>query len=124
MNDPDSTRIPETPARELERRMRAISMLISLIAFALMITGFAGGLIASPRGIAIPGKVSLSPGEIASFNSLFDGLSEMTAGILLLAALPAARILLAIWLYLRSREFLDTLVALAVLVELLLSTRF
>lgn len=124
MDTLESAHIFETPARVLEHRMRTISILISLVALALMLIGFAAGLATADDGVAVPGKVSITPARIFSMQSVSGGLSEMTAGILLLAALPGARIILAIWLYLRSREFLNTLVALAVLVELLLSTRF
>ena len=47
----------------------------------------------------------------------------MSAGIVLLALLPTARVLLALALYARQRSVLDALAGLVVLLELLTSMR-
>ena len=47
----------------------------------------------------------------------------MSAGVILLSMLPAIRVVLAIWLYLRSRDLLNTAGALVVFLELLASIR-
>lgn len=109
-----------TPADELESMMRKISMFFSLASLSMMLTGFA---IAIRRldAIRVPGSVALSIGQLFSLHSLGDGFTEMTAGILLLAALPTAKILLAIWLNIRSRKWIESIVALIVLLELLFS---
>ena len=109
-----------TPARELESKMQKISLLISLVSLALMIAGFAIVLLNHHR-IKIPGTVALPFGHLFSLHSLGDGFTEMTVGIILLAALPTARILLAIWLYIRNHTLIDTIVAIVVLLELIFS---
>jgi len=117
---PDSSVFPKTAAQELEIKMKKISMLISLVALALMIAGFVDALVID-HGIVIPGINALPLDKVFSEIFLSNGLSEMTIGVLLLAVLPIARILLAMWLYLRAKSLINTAVALVVLLELLFS---
>ena len=109
-----------TPAGELESKMQKISLLISFAALGLMIVGFVTALL-THHHLAIPGRAALPFGRLFALHSISNGFSEMTAGIILLAALPTARILLAMWLYIRSRSLIDTIVAVVVLLELIFS---
>ncbi len=109
-----------TPARELESRMQKISLLISVAALALMSAGFAIALM-THHGVKIPGVAALPFGHLFSLHAVADGFTEMSIGIILLAALPMARILLAMWLYIKSRSLIDTVVAIVVLLELIFS---
>ncbi len=87
-----------------------------------MLAGFAsmifGGMTLSP-----PGASALTLPKLTTFtNRPFSSVS-MSAGIILLAILPGIRVGLAFLEYLRQRKLLDSLVALIVLVELLVSIR-
>lgn len=102
--------------------MRRIAGVISVTAVVLMITGFAISFFLHPLP-RVPGAPALPASAVWRFQVNDWGMWAMSAGILLLALLPMARVLLAIWMFLRSRDLLDTVVALVVLVELLISMR-
>lgn len=87
-----------------------------------MIGGFVGtalqGLLSAlPGGSVLPFSAYAHPGQAPA------GLFVMSAGILLLVLLPTMRVLLALLLYARQRGFLNAVVALLVLLELLISMR-
>lgn len=117
---PSNEDIVVTPALELEGRMQKVSLLISVAALTLMFVGFAIALV-TRHGVKIPGVAALPFRHLFSLHAAADGFTEMSVGIILLAALPMARILLAMWLYIKSRSLIDTVVAIVVLLELIFS---
>jgi uncharacterized membrane protein len=104
----------------LEALMQKVSLVVSLVAVSLMIGGFVGHLI-SRGAFIMPGEAVLPLSTLVQFSEIPVNLATMSAGIVLLALLPTVRVLLALWLYARRRNLLDTLFALIVLLELLLS---
>lgn len=107
-------------AGDLEARMQRVSLVVSLFSLGLMAAGFVdiwlgGASLALPGAPALPlsNFISLSPGSL--------GLDAMSAGIVLLALLPVARVVLALWLYVRARDLLDSTAALVVILILLFS---
>jgi hypothetical protein len=111
---PDTGKTP-TP---LEGRDKRVSLVVSLLAAALMLGGF---------GAVLSGSVAWGvPGHRASrlttlFYQLPSGWAAMSLGILLLGLLPLMRVTLAAASYGHQRKWLDFLVAFIVLAELLLS---
>ena len=110
----------EGPVRSLESRMRKLSLVISVAGLGLMCFGlmdilFNGGSFSLP-GLAVTPIESLISGHGASL-----GMTLASAGIFLLGLLPAMRVLVAAWLFLRSHNAGATLVAVVVLLELLVS---
>lgn len=106
----------------LEAKMQKVSLVVSVAGLSLMASGFVGTLVngasfSVPGGSVLPLPMLLHPSQIPV------SLIAMSTGILLLALLPTARVLLALWLYIRHRDGLDTVVALIVVLELLLSMR-
>ncbi|MBN1221114.1 MAG: DUF1634 domain-containing protein [Anaerolineae bacterium] len=101
--------------------MQRLSLVVSLGSLSLMMGGFvvkllSGGIILSLPGVSVLPLAMLvhpSPGAVS--------LDMMSTGIVLLALLPTARVVLALWLYLQRGEVLNILAALIVLLELLLS---
>jgi hypothetical protein len=102
--------------------MRRVSLIVSLIGLGLMLAGFLDMLI-SGASLSIPGGSVLPLPRFAHPSQVPMSLAAMSAGIVLLALLPSLRVLLALWLYLRRHSILNSLVALIVFVELLLSMR-
>ncbi len=112
----------QTTQNDLEAKMRKISLVSSLVGLGLMVFGFVDVLIHG-ASLSMPGVAALSPAMIKSGVRLPLGLGAMSAGIVILALLPILRVLLALSLYLRSRQVLNVVVALTVFIELLLSLR-
>jgi len=110
------------PAEGLEARMRKVSLVVSLLGLALMCYGFVETLF-SGTPFSLPGHAVLPLKDLLSFPTGSLGLVSMSAGVILLSMLPAIRVVLAIWLYLRTRDLLSTASALVVLLELLASIR-
>lgn len=119
---PEETIPAKVTAQDLlETTMQRLSLVVSLGGLSLMVGGFvvkllSGGIILPLPGISVLPLATLvhpSPGSV--------GLDMMSAGIVLLALLPTARVVLALWLYLQRWEVLNILAALTVLLELLLS---
>ncbi len=108
--------------RDLDAKMRTVSLVFSVVAFGLMIYGFADA--AAGSGFTIPGEPAVSPAELARLRLTAVSLSCMSAGIVLLAALPTVRVVMAIWLYTRAHDFFNAAVAVVVLLELLVSLHF
>ncbi len=107
---------PET----IEKGMKRISLWVSLLSMALMISGFILLLLAKNKYL-LPG-VAAFPIHVffhLPFRS-FD-LALMSIGIILLGLLPAARLVLALSVYLFARDVKNVLVGLLVFLELLLS---
>ena len=110
------------PAEGLEARMRKVSLVVSLLGLALMCYGFLDTLF-SGTPFSLPGHAVLPLNDLLSFPTGSLGLVSMSAGVILLSMLPAIRVVLAIWLYVRSRDLLNTAGALVVFLELLASIR-
>ena len=110
------------PAERLEARMRKVSLVVSLLSLALMCYGFVEALF-SGTAFSLPGHTVLPLKDLLRLPTASLGLVSMSAGGILLGMLPAIRVLLAIWLYLRSRDLLSTAGALVVFLELLASIR-
>ena len=99
---------------------RPISLLVSVIAMALMVTGFAISILQGVPGdltsiAGTPLGAFLNPAQLAT------GPAAMSAGIILLSLLPSVRVLLACWRYIRDRDLRNLLVGIAVLTELYLA---
>jgi uncharacterized membrane protein len=105
---------------DLEERMQKVSLGVSLAGVSLMVAGFVDTL-ADKDSFSLPGGSALPLPMFIHLSQVPVSLVAMSAGIMLLALLPALRVLLALWLYFRRRDGLNTLAALIVLLELLLS---
>jgi uncharacterized membrane protein len=110
------------PTEGLEERMRKVSLVVSLLGLGLMCYGFVQTLF-SGTAFSLPGHAVLPLKNLLSLPTASLGLVSMSAGVILLAMLPAIRVVLALWLYVRSRDPLSSAVALVVLLELLASVR-
>jgi uncharacterized membrane protein len=105
---------------DLEERMQKVSLGVSLAGVSLMVAGFVDTL-ADKDSFSLPGGSVLPLPMFIHLSQVPVSLVAMSAGIILLALLPALRVLLALWLYFRRRDGLNTLAALIVFLELLLS---
>jgi hypothetical protein len=106
----------------LETRMRKVSLVVSVLGLGLMSFGLLDMLVAAD-GYSLPGASVLPLGILINFPPGSIGLMLASAGVILLGLLPAIRVILALWLYLRFRDLVNTLIAVIVLLELLLSIR-
>ncbi len=106
--------------QRLEHTMRRVSAVISLIAVLLMGVGFIWTFVFGTLP-PIPGDAALSPRRLVSFAHTSWGLWAMSAGIVLLALLPALRVLLAVVLFYYKQDYLDMGTGLVVLLELFVS---
>ncbi|MGA7875896.1 MAG: DUF1634 domain-containing protein [Desulfoferrobacter sp.] len=113
--------LPHSVAQDLENKNHKVSMLISIVALGLMAIGFVATVM-DTHHMMLPGTAALPLAQLISAHSIFNGLPAMTIGVILLAFLPTARILWAVWIYFKSRNFLDVAVAIVVLLELFFST--
>lgn len=107
---------------DLEIAMQWVSLVISMVGLGLMVAGFIDMLIVG-ASFSVPGGSVLALPRLTHPSQVPVSLAVMSAGIVLLALLPALRVLLALWLYLRRHNILNALVALIVFLELLLSMR-
>ena len=109
-----------SPVQNLEGRMRRLSLVMSLAGLGLMCAGLTDMLITgdpfSLPGLAVVPLKPLIWGHTAPL-----GIMLASAGVLLLGLLPAVRVVLAIWLFIRAHNPGGTLVAVVVLMELILS---
>jgi uncharacterized membrane protein len=105
---------------DLEEKMQKVSLGVSLAGVSLMVAGF-GDMLVNKASSSIPGGSVLPLPMFIHLSQVPASLVAMSAGIALLALLPALRVLLALWLYLRHRDALNALAALIVFLELLLS---
>jgi len=114
----------EGRAAGLEMRMRKVSRVVSLAGMALMFSGFmVMGVEDAGASLALPGAAVLPLSRLVQLQDASLGLILASAGIILFCLLPALRVMLACWLYLRLRDFSSTLIALLVFLELLASIR-
>lgn len=102
----------------LEAHMRRVSLWVSAVAIVLMTTGFVAMLV---RGEPFSGPSALPLASLAHPYQAPLDLLATSLGLVLLALLPSARVLLAGVLYIRERRARDALIALIVLLELLFS---
>jgi len=102
----------------LESTMQRVSLILSVLALPLMICGFA--VLTWEQGLSFPGPSATSLGELLHPGNLLSGQGLLSLGILALAISPAIRVLLALVIYVRSRDWADALTALGVLAVLLL----
>jgi uncharacterized membrane protein len=114
----ESTSI-ERPATNLEARSKKAALAFSLIALGLMICGFASSV--AHNGFTLPGSPVLPFSALGRLSLSSPGMQCMSIGIILLATLPAVRVMIALWRYFRSGDMLDAIVALVILMELILS---
>jgi len=112
----------ESPEKRLESKMQRVSLVVSLVSLGLMCFGLID-MIFSGDSLSLPGVAVLALKRLIFLHLLPPGLALASTGVLLLGLLPAIRVLLAIWLYVRSRNLFSTMVATVVLLELLLSIR-
>ncbi len=113
--------IPE-PEREtdvdIEAAMRKTSLVVSIVALALMVGGLLQFNLFGP-GPTVNAGYSVVP--LAQFIHPLNpplGLLAMSTGVILLCLLPAVRVVLALWAYVREKCLFDALIALLVLLEL------
>lgn len=100
--------------------MQKVSLVVSLLGLGSMVVGFVEGLSAGiPR--SVPGGSVLPLSRLVHLSAAPLSLDLMSAGIVLLGLLPIARVLLALWFYVRRRDVAAVLVALVVCLELLVS---
>jgi uncharacterized membrane protein len=116
----EMTSTTNKPTDDLEATMQRLSLIVSLVGLGLMLAGFLDMLILGTSS-SIPGGSVLPLPRFTHPSQAPTGLAAMSGGIVLLALLPSLRVLLAMWLYLRRHSLLNTLVALIVFVELLIS---
>ena len=109
-------------AERLETRMRMVSLVVAVFGLGLMSSGLVDMLIGGDA-YSLPGAGVLPLGILINFPPASIGLMSASAGVILLGLLPAIRVILALWLYLRLRALLSMLIAVIVLLELLLSIR-
>jgi len=110
------------PVERLETRMRKVSLVVSLLGLGLMSFGLIDMLIGGDA-YALPGADVLPLGSLINFPSGPMGLMLASSGVILLGLLPAIRVIMALWLYLRLKDLFSMLIAMIVLLELLLSIR-
>lgn len=110
------------PVEMLENRMRKVSLVISLLGLGLMGFGLIDMLVGGDA-FSLPGAYALPIGSLTHFPSGLMGLMFASSGVIVLGLLPAIRVILALWLYLRLKDVFSMLVAVIVLSELLLSIR-
>jgi len=110
------------PENDLETKMRTISLVVSLLGLGLMVFGFVDVLLHG-ASLSLPGMAALTPLTLKTGTQIPLGLAAMSAGIVLLSLLPILRVLLALSLYMQSRQVLNIVVALLVFIELLVSAR-
>jgi hypothetical protein len=110
------------PVERLENRMRKVSLVISLLGLGLMSFGLID-MLAGGDAFSLPGVDALPLGSLIHFSSGPTGLMLASSGVILLGLLPAIRVILALWLYLRLKAVFSMLIAAIVLLELLLSIR-
>jgi uncharacterized membrane protein len=99
-----------------------VSLVVSLVSLALMCFGLIN-MIFNGDSFSLPGIAAVAMHPLISLQPAPLGLSLASTGVLLLGLLPAIRVLLAVWLYMRSRNLFGTMVAVVVLLELMLSIR-
>lgn len=105
---------------DIEAKMQKVSLVVSLLGLGSMVVGFVEGLSAGiPR--SVPGGSVLPLSRLVHLSAAPLSLDLMSAGIVLLGLLPIARVLLALWFYVRRRDVAAVLVALVVCLELLVS---
>jgi len=102
--------------------MRKVSLVVSLLGLGLMSFGLIDMLIGGDA-YALPGADVLPLGSLINFPSGPMGLMLASSGVILLGLLPAIRVIMALWLYLRLKDLFSMLIAMIVLLELLLSIR-
>jgi hypothetical protein len=110
------------PAEGLEARMQKVSRAVSLGGIVLMCSGFIEMLLhASDHTFALPGASVLPLRDFIHLQTSSLGLILTSAGVIVFCLLPAVRVILALWLYLRLRDLVSTLIAVVVFLELLAS---
>jgi uncharacterized membrane protein len=110
------------PAEGLEARMQKVSRAVSLGGMGLMCSGFIEMLShATDHTFALPGAAVLPLRDLIHLHTSSLGLILTSAGVIVFCLLPAVRVILALCLYLRSRDLFSTLIAVVVFLELLVS---
>ena len=109
-------------AERLENRMRKVSLVVSVLGLGLMSSGLVDMLVVADA-YSMPGARVLPLDILINFPPRSIGLMLASAGVVLLGLLPAIRVLLALWLYLRLKALVSMVIAVIVLLELLLSIR-
>ncbi|MEZ4766828.1 MAG: DUF1634 domain-containing protein [Caldilineales bacterium] len=112
----------QTEGLDLEQHMRRVSQVVSAAAVGLMIAG-AAATVLSGASLALPGGSVMALRDLLQLPIHPQALAAMSAGILMLALLPVLRVLLALGIYVRQRVLVNSIAALIVLVELLISMR-
>jgi hypothetical protein len=104
--------------------MRRASIAFSIPGLTLMVLGFFVSVLAA-KTQQIPGDPMLPFDALfpLSADPAFIGLLAMSAGIVILAALPVVRIFLALWLYVKGADWINAATALGGLLELFASSQ-
>jgi hypothetical protein len=105
---------------DVEKGMKRASLIVSSVALALMIAGFLDTAV-KPTPLSVPGASVLPFPAWTHLSQSPVSLIAMSVGIVLLALLPTVRVALALWYYVRRHDALNSVAALIVVVELLVS---
>ncbi|HIC87976.1 MAG TPA: DUF1634 domain-containing protein [Anaerolineae bacterium] len=108
---------------DIEIAMQRMSLALSLIALLLMVGGFGSYALTPGESLHLPGGSVVPLEQLIHLSASPAGLVLMSLGIVILAVLPAVRVLLALILYARQAAWTDAIIALGVLITLLFSTR-
>ncbi len=120
MKQRESERPQSRAEADIDAAMRKTSLVVSIVALALMV----GGRVQIAISGDMPGKISSY--SVVPLSQLVHplehplGLMAVSAGVVLLCLLPAVRVVLALWAYARQKYLVDALIALLVLLELFL----
>jgi hypothetical protein len=106
----------------IEKWMKRISLGVSLLSLAFMISGFVLFFFIENTD-SLPGTPAMPLKSILFWSQRSLDLLLMSLGIVLLGLIPAVRLLLAVGAYLLSGDLRNVLIGLVVLLELLLSMR-
>jgi uncharacterized membrane protein len=102
--------------------MQKVSRAVSLGGMGLMCSGFIEMLLdATDPSFTLPGASVLTLGDLIHLQTSSLGLILTSAGVIVFCLLPAVRVILALWLYLRLRDLFSTLIAAVVFLELMVS---
>jgi hypothetical protein len=115
----DENQDEEAQHRDMDH---TLSLVAVLVAFGLMASGYLYSVLTMGTG-GFPGPAVplLSTAALQGRQSV--GLLLINAGIVILGLLPLARVLLAAEGFMRHRQLLNMLLAMAVFTELLISVR-
>jgi uncharacterized membrane protein len=110
----------QTSTGDLDVAMKLASLVLAVTAVSLMLAGLLWFWAA--QGLSSwPGSSVTPLWDFSSIRNLHGPTLAMSIGLVMLCLLPGLRILIALGIYLRRRNFVEVMIAAIVLLELLLS---